>query len=104
MKKPKAIIVGGGIGGLATAIALDKIGFDYIVLEQSPQISEVGFSISIWNNGIQCLNELGVEDKFREKAVFTDKSVVQDHQGKILAKMNFFKPSRPIQNLIFSNS
>ena len=89
MKKPKAIIVGGGIGGLATAIALNKIGFDYIVLEQSPQISEVGTGISIWNNGIHCLSELGVEDKFREKAVFTDKAIVQDHQGKVLTKMNF---------------
>ncbi len=89
MKKPKAIIVGGGIGGLATAIALDKIGFDYIVLEQSPQISEVGASILIWNNGTHCLNELGVEDKFWEKAISIDEVSVQNHQGKILTKLNF---------------
>ena len=59
------------------------------MLEQSPQISAVGAGISIWNNGIHCLSELGVEDKFREKSVFTDKAIIQDHQGKVLTKMNF---------------
>ena len=78
--KTKAIIVGGGIGGLATAIALDKVGWDYVVLEQSSHISEIGASIALWNNGIHCLSELGVDDLFRKKAIFTEKTTVQDYQ------------------------
>lgn len=89
MKKKKALIVGGGIGGLATAIALEKIGWDYILLEQSPQIREVGFSILLWNNGIHCLEKLGVETLFKEKAVFINKVVVQNHLDKTLTKLHF---------------
>lgn len=37
MKKTKVIIVGGGIGGLAAALAFNKIGLDYIVLERASQ-------------------------------------------------------------------
>lgn len=89
MKKTKAIIVGGGIGGLATAIAFDKIGLDYIVLEQAPQIKEVGAGISIWSNGLHCLRELGVENEFHAKAVPAEGVSVQDHQGKILKQHKF---------------
>ena len=89
MKRKKAIIVGGGIGGLATAIALEKIGWDYVLLEQSPQIRAVGYAIAIWNNGIHCLEVLGVRNLFREKAVFTNNVVVQNHQDKTLTKLNF---------------
>ena len=101
MKRNKAIIVGGGIGGLAAALALNKIGWDYIVLEQSPQIQEIGAGISIWNNGIHCLKELGVENLFREKAVFIDKAIVQNHQGKIIAQLNFSYPQE-IFKVLFS--
>ena len=89
MKRNKAIIVGGGIGGLATAIALEKIGWDYVLLEQSPQIREVGASISIWNNGIHCLKELGVKALFKEKAIFINEAVVQNHYGDVLTNMDF---------------
>lgn len=92
MKKTKAVIVGGGIGGLATAIALDKIGLDYVVLEQASQIREVGAGISIWSNGLRCLNELGVEDQFLKKAVPADGVSVQNHQGKVLREQNFSNP------------
>lgn len=47
MKKQRAIIVGGGIGGLAAAIAFEKIGLDYIILEQASEITEAGAGITI---------------------------------------------------------
>ena len=89
MKQTKAIIVGGGIGGLATAIAFDKIGWDYIVLEQAPKIKEVGSGISIWSNGIYCLKELGIEKKFYEKAIPNKGFSIQSHQGKIIKQHVF---------------
>ena len=44
---PKAIIIGGGIGGLSAAICLRMIGWQVQVLEQAPEISEVGAGVQI---------------------------------------------------------
>lgn len=89
MKKTKAIITGGGIGGLAAALALDKVGLDYVVLEQAPQISEVGAGVSIWSNGVRALRELGLEDSFHEKTLPADGVSVQDHKGRVIIARNF---------------
>ena len=88
VKKLKAIIAGGGIGGLAVARALDKIGLEYVVLERSPQICEVGSGIVIGSNGTNCLKALGVENKFKEKTVSVNKFQYQDHRGNILSEVD----------------
>jgi salicylate hydroxylase len=56
-----AIIVGGGIAGLAAAIALGMRGTQVRVLEQAPQISEVGAGLQISPNGLAVLRALEVE-------------------------------------------
>jgi 2-polyprenyl-6-methoxyphenol hydroxylase-like FAD-dependent oxidoreductase len=58
----RAVVIGGGIGGLAAAVALRKIGVDVLVLERVPQIREVGAGLSLWSNAVHALRELGVED------------------------------------------
>ena len=88
-KQIKAVIVGAGIGGLAVARALEKIGLDYVVLEQSLQISEVGTGITIWSNGTHCLKNLGLGDQFEEKAFPLRGSTIQNHRGQILAVLDF---------------
>jgi len=57
---PKAIIIGGGIGGLSAAICLRMIGWQVQVLEQAPEISEVGAGVQISPNGVKILEEMGV--------------------------------------------
>ena len=57
---PKAIIVGGGIGGLSAAICLRLIGWQVRVLEQAPKISEVGAGVQISPNGVKVLEEMDV--------------------------------------------
>ncbi|WP_415403511.1 FAD-dependent monooxygenase [Tateyamaria sp. SN3-11] len=56
----KALIAGGGIGGLATAIALRLRGWEIFVLEQAPELSEVGAGLQISPNGWRVLEALGV--------------------------------------------
>ena len=46
----RIVVVGGGIGGLSTAIALDKAGFAVDVFEQSPALREVGAGVGLWSN------------------------------------------------------
>ncbi|MEO3876589.1 FAD-dependent monooxygenase [Nonomuraea sp. B12E4] len=64
-----AIVVGAGIGGLAAAVGLRRIGWDVTVLEQAPAIGEVGAGLSLWPNAVRCLDVLGVGDAVRAHAV-----------------------------------
>lgn len=61
----KAIVIGGGIGGMSTAIALEKAGYETAVYEAVKEIKPVGAAISIWPNGVKCLNALGMKEALR---------------------------------------
>ncbi len=56
----KAVIAGGGIGGMTAAICLARIGWQVEVLEQAPEISEIGAGLQISPNGTRILAEIGV--------------------------------------------
>lgn len=62
----KALIVGGGIGGLATAIAMAQRGHDVTVLEQAPALTEIGAGLQIAPNGWRVLEALGVTGLIRD--------------------------------------
>ena len=54
------LVIGAGIGGLAAAIALAQRGARVRVLEQSPEIAEVGAGLQITPNGVAVLDALGL--------------------------------------------
>ncbi len=56
----EAIVVGGGIGGLATAVALVRRGWRVRVLERAEAFGEVGAGISLWPNALRALDAIGV--------------------------------------------
>ena len=60
--KPHVLIAGGGIGGLAAALALLRRGFDVDVYEQAGELREVGAGVQLSANGIRLLHELGVHE------------------------------------------
>ncbi|GAA3603762.1 FAD-dependent urate hydroxylase HpxO [Gibbsiella greigii] len=62
----KAIVIGGGIGGLCAAIALRRFGIETEVYEAVKEIKPVGAAISIWPNGVKCLNYLGMKEQVRQ--------------------------------------
>jgi heterodisulfide reductase subunit A-like polyferredoxin len=49
------IIIGGGIGGLASAIALRRVGWTVRVYERAPELREVGAGLSLWANAVRAL-------------------------------------------------
>jgi salicylate hydroxylase len=61
----KILIAGGGIGGLAAAIALLQRGIDVEVYEQAVELKEVGAGIQISPNGNKVLDALGVFQKLK---------------------------------------
>ena len=68
----RALIIGGGIGGLAVAVALQRIGASVRVFERGPAIAEVGAGLSIWSNAMLALRRLG-----RERAALGHGSVIE---------------------------
>src|SRR5712691_12789315 len=58
----RIVVIGGGIGGLATALALLRRGLDVEFYEQSPELKEVGAGIQISSNGTRVLYALGLQD------------------------------------------
>src|SRR3954471_10825418 len=76
--KAPVIIAGGGIGGLATALALARKGFKSIVLEQASQFGEIGAGIQIAPNAWHALDALGVGQLVKKEAVFIESLLMFD--------------------------
>jgi 2-polyprenyl-6-methoxyphenol hydroxylase-like FAD-dependent oxidoreductase len=77
-KNSSVVIVGGGIGGMAAALALSRLGIAVTLLEQSAVIGEIGAGIQLAPNAFAALDALGVGELARQRAVFTDKLVMMD--------------------------
>lgn len=56
-------IIGAGMGGLTTGIALKKFGHKVTIYEQAEKILPVGAAISLWSNGVKCLNYLSLTEQ-----------------------------------------
>ncbi len=72
------LVAGGGIGGLAAALALVRQGFEVQVLEQAAEIGEIGAGIQLGPNAFHAFDALGVGEKARGRAVYTDEMVMHD--------------------------
>lgn len=66
----KITIVGGGIGGMATALALCRSGHSALVLERAPSFSEVGAGIQLGPNVVRILQAWGQMDRLKSVAYF----------------------------------
>jgi 2-polyprenyl-6-methoxyphenol hydroxylase-like FAD-dependent oxidoreductase len=79
VQRDQAILVaGGGIGGLAAALALAKAGKEVKVLEQSAEIGEIGAGMQLGPNAFHAFDLLGVGPIARKRAVYTDYLVMHD--------------------------
>ena len=68
-KKLRVAVVGGGIGGLATAGFLHRAGLDVTVYEQAAMLTEVGAGLVVAPNAARLLRRLSLLDRFRDLAV-----------------------------------
>src|SRR5215469_2193601 len=71
-RKPKVLIVGGGIGGLTTALALKFRGIEALLFEQAAEFREVGAGIQLSCNATRILTTLGVGKALAAIAVYPE--------------------------------
>lgn len=65
-----AVIVGGGLGGLACAIAMCRAGHNVTVLEGAHQLNEVGAGIQVPPNSSRIFDQWGIFERFKGKVVW----------------------------------
>jgi 2-polyprenyl-6-methoxyphenol hydroxylase-like FAD-dependent oxidoreductase len=81
----RVIIIGGGIGGQAAAVALRQRAIDVAVYEKAPAIRECGAALTLWPNGMRALNGLGVANAVRSAGWPVLASEIRHPDGSILS-------------------
>jgi 2-polyprenyl-6-methoxyphenol hydroxylase-like FAD-dependent oxidoreductase len=72
------LVAGGGIGGLAAALALARKGYAVRVLEQSAEFKEIGAGIQLGPNGFRMFEVLGLTEAIKALAAFPENLVMMD--------------------------
>lgn len=85
----KAIIAGAGIGGLAAAAALSRVGFEVEVYERADEIRPVGSGLSLMCNAMHALHELGIELDLDDRAVRFDSLRLLTTRGRPIRTLRF---------------
>ncbi len=83
-----AVVVGGGIGGLAVAVALRRRGWRVAVLERAGEFTEVGAGLSLWPNAMSALAALALAEPVRELGAVETAGGVRDRAGHWLSRMD----------------
>jgi salicylate hydroxylase len=77
-REPEILVIGGGIGGVAMALALARRGVRSRVLEKAPEFGEIGYGIQQGPNAYRMLDWLGVMKALEPQAVFTRNLILID--------------------------
>ncbi len=85
-KKYSAGIIGAGIAGLSAAIGLRQAGYEVSILERAPSISPIGAALSLWENAILALRELGAAERIEREAAPIQSVSIRDYHGRTILK------------------
>ncbi len=80
----KALIIGGGVGGLATALTLHVHGIDAEIFEQSPEVKELGVGINTLPHAIKELAELGLLEELQRVGIQTSELTYANRFGQTI--------------------
>ena len=78
----KAIVVGAGIGGLVSAIALERAGIDVEIVETATRLGEIGAGLSLWPNAMAALGTLGLETMVAARGIELDIGAIRSRDGR----------------------
>ena len=83
----KAVVVGGGIGGLTAAVALRQAGVETVVFERTPESKELGLGLHLAINAMRALRELGLADEVARRAgTPVERMLFLNYRGRVLSE------------------
>lgn len=84
----RVLIIGAGVGGLATAVGLRRKGIDVAVFEQQDDVRKilVGGGMHLWTNAMRALEELGLAEEMVERGVPIERTEFMTWRGSVLAE------------------
>jgi 2-polyprenyl-6-methoxyphenol hydroxylase-like FAD-dependent oxidoreductase len=89
-----AMIIGGGLGGLSAAIALQQLGWNVSVYEKAKELKELGAGIVLSANAIKALEKLGVAEQVRKAGSPVKKAEIRTWDGKLLVNVPIHKQAK----------
>ncbi|MGQ9871972.1 FAD-dependent urate hydroxylase HpxO [Leptodesmis sp.] len=84
MENLKAIVIGAGMGGLTTGLALRQAGFSVEIYDRVSELRPAGAAISLWSNGVKVLNRLGLGKAIASIGGQMERMAYYSHTGELL--------------------
>lgn len=85
----RAVVVGGGIGGLGAAIALERAGVEPIVIERAPELREAGFGLVVSANAVTALRALGLHEGVAARGSRVRRAEIRNPRGDLLTLIDY---------------
>ena len=86
--RPRALIIGAGIGGLAAGIALERAGYRVTLFERAGSLRESGFGLLLAPNAVRALRMLGVADRVIEQSEVGREGELRAANGRVLKRVS----------------
>ncbi|MEG3438327.1 FAD-dependent urate hydroxylase HpxO [Pannus brasiliensis CCIBt3594] len=84
----KVVIIGAGIGGLTTGIALRQAGYRVEIHDKASELRPAGAGISLWSNGVKVLNRLGLGDSIARIGGQMDRMEYRSNTDELLSSID----------------
>ncbi len=85
----RVAIIGGGIGGLSAALALEQRGIEVVVYEQSPQLGDIGAGLNLSPNALKVFRALGIEESVTGIGYQGDFQLIRNwNNGRLISRVD----------------
>lgn len=88
MQNLKVVVIGAGIGGLTTGIALKQAGYDVEIYDRTRELRPAGAGISLWSNGVKVLNSLGLGEDIAAIGGEMNRMEYRNHRDEPLSEVD----------------
>ena len=95
----QTLVAGGGIAGLAAAIAMSKAGRQVAIAERASELREIGAALSLWPNAVAALGHLGLAEQIKALSIEAPTASIRSMTGDTLVRFDSNAMRRALQGL-----